>query len=153
MELSPPRSFHMPAFLHGTYASVRRKAMAEGRRCAEQYLEDGSLPAPRELLEVPPGAVVLMKKTIDLQKGHAAWRLYMVSDVREGLHEALDWKDSFHVGDVYEATFRDTPWGAVYYAVSHLAPMEAARVARRLAAVLRCSTPSAHPPPCSPWTS
>jgi hypothetical protein len=120
--------------------------MREGRRCAEQYQQDGSLSAPRELLEVPPGEVVITEKVIDLQKGRPSWRLYMVSEVKDALYKALDWKDASHVRDVYEASIRDTPWGALHHAVAYVAPMDAERIALRLQAVLRFwdSLQSAH---------
>jgi hypothetical protein len=137
METHSPPPLKMPSFLYGTYPAVHRKARATGRRCAASYLEHGSLPAPRELREVSPGEVVILKQVVDFRKEIAAWRLYMDSDVRESLHEALRWQDTFHVSDVYEASSRDTTWGALYYATSHIAPMDAGRVALRLEAVLR----------------
>lgn len=136
MELDSHPPLEAPSFLHGAYTTVHRKAMREGQRCAKQYREKGSLPAPRELLEVPPGEVVVVDKSSDLQRERPVWRLYMLSDVREALCEALDWEDAPQLRDLYEATFRETPWGALYYAVSHIAPMDARCVALRLKAVL-----------------
>jgi hypothetical protein len=127
----------MPSFLHGTYASVNRKAMREGRRCAEQYRKSGSFSAPGELLEVPPSEPVVLEGVVDFQREFPAWRLYMLSRVKEGLYKALDWQEPLRVSDLYEAALRETPWGALYYATSHWAPMEVGRVALRLEAVLR----------------
>ena len=42
----------LPSFLHGSRSTVHRKAMAEGRRCARQYQENGSFTLPREMLEL-----------------------------------------------------------------------------------------------------
>lgn len=117
--------------------TVARKAAREGHRCGEQYRRDGSFPAPRELLEVPPGEVVIAHEVVDFQRERPAWRLYMVRNVISAVCEALDWQNSFHVGDVYEESCRETAWGALYFATSQTAPRSAARMALRLRALLR----------------
>jgi hypothetical protein len=111
--------------------------MSEGRRCAGHYRKSGSLPTPHELLPVAPGEVVILAGVVDFQRERPAWRLYMISDVMDGLCRALDWQDSFQVCDMYEARCRETAWGALAFAVSHPAPMSVARVSLRLRAVLR----------------
>jgi hypothetical protein len=89
------------------------------------------------MLKVPSSEVVLTHEVADFQHERPAWRLYMVSNVISGLCEALDWQDSFHVGDVYEEFCLTTAWGGLYFAISRTAPMSAERVALRLQAVLR----------------
>lgn len=130
-------SLQMPSFLQGTYPAVQRETLAEGHRCAAQYRTDGSFPAPRELLEVSSGAVVIAHEVADFHQERPAWRLYMVSNVVDGLCEALDWRNSFQVGDEYEAFCHDTAWGALYFTLAQTAPMSAERVALRLQALLR----------------
>jgi hypothetical protein len=112
-------------------------ARKEGQRCADQYLRDGSFPAPRELCEVHPGEVVVVHEVADFQREQPAWRLYLTSNVLEGLCEALDWRNAFQVSDLYEAFCRDTPWGALYAAVAQEAPRSTERTSLRLRAVLR----------------
>jgi hypothetical protein len=130
-------SLLMPTFLHGTVSSVQKKARAEGQRCAEQYLRDGSVPAARELLRVPSGEIVVAHELVDLQHDRPAWRLYLAGHVTDSLCEALDWKNSRHVSNLFEKTARESAWGALYFAVSQEAPRSAERMALRLEAVLR----------------
>jgi hypothetical protein len=137
MEFSQSHSLQMPSFLHGAYTSVHREALKEGRRCAEHYRKSGSFPAPREMLDVEPGEPVIAHEVVDFQREQPAWRLHMLSSVMKGLFEALDWQDSFHVGDVYEASCRETAWSSLYFAVSQVAPKSAERMALRIEAVLR----------------
>lgn len=137
MTREQPSSLQMPSLLYGTYAEIHRRARKEGLRCGEQYRKDGSFLMPRELLEVPAGELVLTHEVTDFHRERSAWRLYMVSDVESGLYEALDWQNSFSVSDAYEAFFRETAWGALYFATSHSFPNSAERMALRLHAVLR----------------
>ncbi|WNG17310.1 hypothetical protein F0U63_23540 [Cystobacter fuscus] len=130
-------SFQMPSFLHGLRSTVHQKARKEGERCGEQYLEDGAFPPPRQMLEVPPGEVVLVHEVTDLQHERPAWRLYMVSDVMGGLYEALDWQNVFPIRDAYEAFCRESAWGALYFVVSPTGPVSAQRTALRLQTMLR----------------
>ncbi len=130
-------SLEMPSFLHGSFMTVARRTRKEGSRCGEQYRQDTSFPAPRELVEVPSGEVLIAHEVVDFQRERPAWRLYMVSQVISGLCEALDWQNSFQVGDAYEEFCRGTAWGALYFTLSQIAPMSAERVALRLKAVLR----------------
>jgi hypothetical protein len=137
MELRQPPLLEMPSFLFGPSAVVHRKAMREGKRCAGKYRKDGSFPLPRELLEVPRGEVVIACGGVDFVRSQPAWRLHMVASVIDGLCKALEWKDMRHVCDLYESFARETVWGALYFAVSHIAPMDAARVGLRLEAMFR----------------
>jgi hypothetical protein len=133
-------SLQMPSFLHGTYRSVQQKVRREGLRCGEQYRKDGSFPDPRQMLEVPPGEVVLAHDVVDFQHERPAWRLYMVSTHLMGTLYELpsgEWIDPYPVRDAYEARFLDTAWGALSFATWQSAPMSAERTARHLQAVLR----------------
>jgi hypothetical protein len=130
-------SLQLPSFLHGRYPSVHQKAMKEGLRCGAQYRKEGSFPAPQQMLEVPSGEVIVAQEVVDFQHERPAWRLYMVSQVRSGLWEALDWPNTFEVDDLYEAFCRETAWGALYFAISLDAPASAERMALRLQALLR----------------
>jgi hypothetical protein len=130
-------SLQLPSFLHGTLHSVQQKTRREGQRCGEQYRKDGSFPAPLQLVEVSPGEVVLTHEVADFQRERPAWRLYMVSNVKGSLYEALDDQNSIILRDAYEASFRETAWGALYFAIEPSAPVSAERTASRLQAVLR----------------
>jgi hypothetical protein len=132
-------SLQMPSFLHGTFRSVQQKTKREGVRCGEQYREDGTFPAPRQMLEVPAGEVVVAHDLVDFQHERPAWRLYMVSDVMGAL--APDGQSAFPVRDNYEAFFRNTAWGALFFATTHMGPVSAERTAARLQAVLRFWAP------------
>jgi hypothetical protein len=128
-------SLRVPSFLHGTFRSVQQKTKKEGLRCGVRYREDGCFPAPRELLEVPSGDVVVAHEVADFQRERPAWRLYMVSQVMAALSEPP--QRSFPVRDDYEELFRETAWGALFFATAHLCPVSAEHTARRLRAVLR----------------
>lgn len=137
MTPGPPVSLQLPSFLHGTFSSVQQKARKEGLRCGELYGKDGSFSVPLQMLEVPPGDVVLTHEGVDLQHARPAWRLYMVSHVMSGLSEALEGQNTFLARDAYEACFLETAWGALYFATSAMVPVSAERTAVRLQAVLR----------------
>ncbi len=130
-------SLHLPSFLYGSFKAAQRKAHREGRRCGEQYQKDGTFPPALELVAVPPGEVVVAHDVVDFDRARPAWRLYMLTDVRDGLCEALDWKNTFQVNDAYEAAARETPWGALYFVFARIAPKSAAKTALRLQAMLR----------------
>jgi hypothetical protein len=137
METGQPSSLQLPSFLHGSFMSVARKTSREGQRCGEQYRKDGSFPAPRELLAVPSGEVVITHEVADFQREQPAWRLYMVSRVMSGLLEALDYQNTFQVRDAYEEFCLGTAWGALHFTVEQNAPRSAGRTALCLKAVLR----------------
>jgi hypothetical protein len=130
-------SLQLPSFLYGTYSSVQQRTRREGLRCGEQYREGSSFPAPRQMVEVPPGEVVVAHEVVDFQHARPAWRLYMVSNVMNGLYEALEWQNTLQVDEPYEAFCREMAWGALYFAISLDAPRSAERTAQRLCAVLR----------------
>jgi hypothetical protein len=130
-------ALQLPSFLHGTFRSVQQKARREGLRCGEQYQEDGTFPVPRQLVEVPPGEVVVAHDVVDFQHDRPAWRLYMVSNVMDGLLDAVDPRNTLPTRDAYEAVFLGTAWGALYFTLAQMGPVSAERTAKRLQAVLR----------------
>ncbi|HYO57118.1 hypothetical protein [Archangium sp.] len=129
-------TLQLPSFLHGPYIAIKSKTKAEGRRCAKQYQLSGSFSQPRELRTVAPGDVVFTHNVVDFQDELSAWRLYMVSEVIMSLCE-MDKKNHRHLGNLYETSFRETAWGALYFALSGDAPESAERTSLRLQAVLR----------------
>lgn len=129
-------ALQLPSFLHGPFRSARQKAKREGLRCGEQYQKDGTFLLPRQMVDVPPGEVVMAHDVVDFQHEHPAWRLYMVSDVMDGLLDALDWQNTLLVRDAYEAFFLETAWGALYFALAQMGPVSSERTAKRLQAVL-----------------
>ncbi len=137
MEPGPSSPLQMPSFLYGSFMSVARKTRKEGRRSGEQYRKEGSFAAPRELVEVPPGEVVIAHEVVDFQREQPAWRLYMVSGVMQGVNEAMDFQNAFQVRDAFEEFCRETAWGALHFAIEPNGPVSARRTALRLQAVLR----------------
>jgi hypothetical protein len=127
----------LPSFLHGTFRSVQQKTRREGSRCGEQYREDGTFPVPRQMWEVSPGEVVVAHEVVDFQRERPAWRLYMVSNVMDGLLDAVDWQNTLLTRDAYEASCLETAWGALYFTLAQMGPVSAERTAQRLQAVLR----------------
>jgi hypothetical protein len=87
------------------------------------------------MVEVPPGEVVVAHEVVDFARERPAWRLYMVSHVMGDLTQ--EGQKSFPVRDDYEALFRETPWGALFFATTHMGPVSAERTARRLQSVVR----------------
>jgi len=136
MEPLQTTTLQLPSFLHGTYTSIERKAKAEGRRCGKQYQLSGTFPQPRELRTVAPGEVVFTHNVVDFQDELPAWRLYMVPEVMMSMYD-IDEKNHRQLGNLYEASFRETAWGALFFALSERAPESAERTALRLQAVLR----------------
>lgn len=135
MTLGPSASLQLPSFLHGTFRAVQQKTKRESLRCGEQYRKDGTFPSPRQMVEVPPGEVVVAHEVVDFQRERPAWRLYMVSHVMGDL--AQEGQKSFPVRDAYEAVFRETAWGSLFFTTTRMAPVSAERTAKRLHAVLR----------------
>lgn len=136
MDTDHASTLQLPSFLHGPSIAIKSKAKAEGRRCAKQYQLSGTLPQPRELRAVAPDEVVFTHNAVDFQAHLPAWRLYMVSEVMMSLYD-VDEKNHRHLGNLYETTFRETAWGALYFALSGRAPESAERMALRLQAVVR----------------
>ena len=137
MKITQPTALQLPSFLHGSRAAVSRKVRAEGRRCAKFYQAHGSFPHPRELLPVEPGDVVFTRNSVDFEPGSPAWRPYLLTELVLSLCEALGKKNHLQLSESYEAFFRETAWGALYFITAELAPESAERTALRIQAVLR----------------
>ncbi|HEX5747765.1 MAG TPA: hypothetical protein VFZ09_16070 [Archangium sp.] len=136
MHSLPATTLQLPSFLHGPSIAIKSKTKAEGRRCGKQYQLNGTLPQPRELRRVAPNEVVFTHDVVDFQDQLPAWRLYMLPEVMMTLYD-VDEKNHRHLGNLYETTFRETAWGALFFALSGRAPESAERIALRLQAVLR----------------
>jgi len=130
-------SLQLPSFLQGPFPSVQQKTEKEGTQCGEQYLRDGTFPRPRQMREVRPGEVVVAHEVVDFQRERPAWRLYMVSNVKNSLYGVLVGQNAIPARDAYEAAFRETGWGSLYFAIDPSSPESAERTAVRLQAVLR----------------
>jgi hypothetical protein len=137
MTLEQSASLQLPSFLHGTFRSARQKAKREGLRCGEQYQKDGTFLLPRQLVEVPAGEVVVAHDVVDFHRERPAWRLFLVSDVMNGLLDAVEPKNKFSTRDAYEDFCLETAWGSLYFALAQMGPVSAQRTAKRLQAVLR----------------
>ncbi|WP_373371898.1 hypothetical protein [Archangium lansingense] len=135
MENSPALEF--PAMLYGTKAITRRNVSAESHWWARQYLKTGAFPQPRQMRHVPPGEVLVMHSGADFDTGDPRWRMHVFVEVFMGLNEGVQKEERQHTRDAFESFCLNTPWGALYHAVSPPPPQSAERMANRLASVLR----------------
>jgi hypothetical protein len=87
------------------------------------------------MLEVSAGGMVVARDVVDFQRERPAWRLYMVSHLMEAL--SSEGQKPLPVRHAYEAFFRETAWGALFFATTHMGAVSAERTAQRLQAVLR----------------
>jgi hypothetical protein len=136
MENIQTTTLQLPSFLHGPYIAIKNKTKAEGRRCAKQYQLSGTFPQPRELRTVAPGDVVFTHEVVDFQDERPAWRLYVYWEAIMSMCDSL--KMSYRqIKNTHETFFRETAWGALFFALSGAAPESAELTALRLKAVLR----------------
>ncbi|MCY1078261.1 hypothetical protein [Archangium lansingense] len=137
--MTPEQSsvLEFPAWLYGTIAAIRRKARAEGRWWAREYLKTGAFPQPRQMRQVPPGEVLLMHSGADFDTGDPRWRMHMFGAVFMDLNEGVPKEERQRMREAFESFCLGTPWGALEYTVSPSPPRSAERVANRLASVLR----------------
>ncbi|MFY0525134.1 hypothetical protein ACN28I_18990 [Archangium gephyra] len=134
-EQSPVLEF--PAWLHGTTAAILRKGRAEGRWWAREYLETGAFPQPRQMRQVLPGEVLVMRSGGDFDLGRTRWWVHMFGDVFMGLDEGVPKEERPRTEESFESFCLSTPWGALYHAASPHPPRSAERMANRLASLLR----------------
>ena len=132
-----PSVLEFPAWLYDTTAAIRRKARAEGRWWAREYLETSAFPQPRKMRQVPPGEVLLMHSGADFDSGDSRWRVHMFGGVFMDLNEGVPKEERQRMRDAFESFCLSTPWGALDYTVSPSPPRSVERVANRLASVLR----------------
>ncbi len=126
-----------PAWLHGTTAAILRKARAEGKWWAREYLKTGAFPEPRQLLPVQPGEVLVMHAGAEFGAPHSCWRMHLFAEVFTHLDECVPEEAHQRTEEAFESFCLSTPWGALHHAVSPLPPWSAERMAVRLASVLR----------------
>jgi hypothetical protein len=136
METIQTTTLQLPSFLYGSLSAIRRKAKAEGHRCAKQYQLNGSYPHPREFRTVAPDEIVFTHEVVDFQEERPAWRLHEYWEVLTSLSGTLG-KSYRHINDSHEPFFLETAWGALFFAICGPAPDSAERTAPRLKAVLR----------------
>ncbi|HEX5749067.1 MAG TPA: hypothetical protein VFZ09_22690 [Archangium sp.] len=127
-----------PAWLYGTTAAILRKARTEGRWWAREYLETGAFPQPRRMRPVSPGEVLVMHAGAeDFDWAHPRWRVHLFAEVSTHLDEGVQKEKRQRMEGVFESFCLNTPWGALHHAVSPPPPWSAARMANRLASLLR----------------
>ena len=134
-EQSPVLEF--PAWLYGTTADIRRKARAEGRWWAREYLKTGAFPQPRQMRQVPPGEILVVRLGAEFDMGLTRWWMHIFVEVFMGLNEGVPKEERPRMRDAFESFCLNTPWGALDYTVSPSPPRSVERVANRLASVLR----------------
>ncbi len=134
-EQSPVLEF--PAWLHGSTAAILRKARAEGHWWAREYLKTGSFPQPRQMRQVPPGEVLVVRSAAEFDSTRTRWWVHLFGEVFINLDEGVPEEEHQHMRESFESFCLSTPWGALYYAVSSPSPQSAERMANRLASVLR----------------
>ncbi len=133
-EQSPVLEF--PAWLHGSIATIRRKARAEGQWWAREYLETGAFPQPRQMRQVLPGEVMVMHSAAEFGAPHTCWRMHMFTSAFIRLDECVPEEARQRTEEAFESFCLSTPWGALEHAVSPLPPLSAERMANRLASLL-----------------
>ncbi|QRO01951.1 hypothetical protein JRI60_24500 [Archangium violaceum] len=134
-EHSPVLEF--PAMLYGTTAAILRKVRAEGHWWAREYLKTGVFPQPRQMRQVPPGEVLVVRPGAEFGLNHPRWWMHMFVGVFTSLDECVQKEERQRTEDAFESFCLSTPWGALYHAVSPPPLRSAERMANRLAAVLR----------------
>jgi hypothetical protein len=127
----------LPAWLHGSIATISRKVEAEGTWWAREYLETGAFPLPRQMRQVQPGEVLVMHAGAEFGAPRASWRMHMFRDVSTELYLCVPEEARQRTDEAFESFCLSTPWGALDYAVSSPPPWSAERIANRLASLLR----------------
>ena len=138
--MTAPQSpvLEFPAMLHGLTGDILRKVRAKGKAWAREYLKTGAFTQPRRMLQVSPGEVLIMHSGADSNIiPHPRWRVHLFADVFLSLSEGVPKEQRQRMEEAFESFCLSTPWGALYHAVSPPPPRSAARMAERLAALLR----------------
>ncbi|PTL80369.1 hypothetical protein [Vitiosangium sp. GDMCC 1.1324] len=134
-EQSPVLEF--PAILYGSTATILRKVRAEGRWWAREYLKTGVFPQPRQMRQVPPDEVLVVRSAAEFDSARTRWWVHLFGEVFINLDEGVPKEERQRTEEAFESFCLSTPWGALYYAVSPPPPRSAERTASRLASVLR----------------
>jgi len=126
-----------PAWLHGSTAALLRKARAEGHWWAREYLKTGAFPQPRQMRQVPPGEVLVVRSAAEFDSTRTRWWVHLFGEVFINLDEGVPKEERQRMREAFESFCLSTPWGALYYTVSPSPLRSAERVANRLESVLR----------------
>lgn len=138
MTVSQSPVLEFPAMLHGSLSAIRREVRARGQAWAREYLKSGAFTQPRRMLQVPSGELLLMHSAAESDVlPQARWRIYMFVSVLSALNEEVVEEEYPRVREAFESFCLNTPWGALYHAVSPPPLRSAQRMARRLDALLR----------------
>lgn len=137
--MSVPQStvLEFPAMFHGHPDAIRRGVSAQGKTWAREYLEKGVFTPPGRMLQVPPGELLEMHSGV-LFDNIPRWRIHMLNSVFMSLSDGVPREERPRMEEDFEAFCLKTPWGILYHAVTPPPPRSAARMASRLAALLRC---------------
>lgn len=127
-----------PAMLHGLTGTVRRQVKAKSQAWAREYLETGGFTPPRKMLQVPSGALLeMLSGSVFDGTPHPRWRVHMFIDVFVSLDEGVPQEKRSRMAETFEAFCLETPWGALYHAVTPPPPRSVARMRQRFAALSR----------------
>ena len=138
MTVPEPPVLEFPAMLHGLVGTVRRAVEAQGQGWAQEYLQTGTYTQPRRLLPIPPGEPLEMISGAEFDGSpRPRWRIHMFVNAFMSLNEGVPKEDYPRARESFESFCLNTPWGAIYPAVSPPPPRSAERMARRFTALLR----------------
>lgn len=126
-----------PSMLHGTSATVLRKASTQSRRWAREYRETGTFSSPRDMSPVEPGGVIVVRPGAEFDLNQSRWWVHMFVGVFTDLSEDVPPEERPRMDETFESFCLGTPWGALYHAVSPPPLRTAKRTAHRLTSVLR----------------
>lgn len=138
--MSVPQSavLEFPAMLHGLIGSVRREVRAQGKRWARDYLKTGAFSPPLRIRPVPPGEPLEMLSGAEFDLvPRPRWRIHMFLSVFMSLNDGVPKEERLRMEDAFESFCLGAPWGALYHAVTPPPLRSAARMAKRLTALLR----------------
>jgi hypothetical protein len=121
-------------FLHGPFRAVEAAMKQHAKKWATQYKKSASFPPCHEIAATA-GTIVLTHDISDLNRNTPNWRVYFVRALGSEIAQTLQWQDYKNVASAFEAHMLGTAWGALDYAVSHVAPNALENVTRRLEAL------------------
>lgn len=138
MTPTPPVVLELPAMLHGSTSAVRRAVAATGQEWAREYLETRKFTQPQRMRQVPPGEVLEMLSGSMLDViPRPRWRFHMFISVFMHLNEGIPEEEYRRARESFELFCLNTPWGALYHAVTPPLPRSTEFMSRRFAALLR----------------
>jgi hypothetical protein len=112
----------------------RRQLPAMARRWGRQYAASGTFPEV-ELTPVEAGTLVMTESAFDLGVRPGV-RLYLISELRSAVQQAVGWEHAAAVAEAFEAIYRASCWGALAL-VGHRGPDTVAGVRTRMEALRR----------------